>query len=236
MKEETAFENIQLDYGAIALGQIDGCCESETCCEEDQEILSLGCFSQLVDRANIQEGMTVLDLGCGPGKDVLAAAAKVGDTGLVYGLDMTKEMLDLARQNTKDHHNIEIIEGNLQDIPLPDSTVDIIISNCVFNLALDKSKAFAEAYRVLKPGGRIVESDVALEIELSEEERNLPQVYCGCIGGAISENDYIKYMRNIGFVKSKTEKLHSSTYKLAGKDYPYNSVLFTGYKSIADKS
>ena len=193
-------------------------------------MLSIGCYSKLLEKANLKEGEIVLDLGSGPGHDLIQASEIVGSKGKAIGVDMPDEMIDLGKKNTAHLSNVEILKGNLQDIPLPDNSVDVIISNCVFNLAPDKLKAFTEAYRVLKPGGRIVESDVALDYELSEEEKNQSQVYSGCIGGAISIDEYVKYIKMAGFKDIKTENLFKSKYRIKGKDYEYNSVLFQGRK------
>ncbi len=243
MSDKIMFDKVKENYSKIAnlemINVNSGCCESTddgtiggSCCESAStgEVLSLGCYSKLIETANLNEGDTVLDLGSGPGHDLIQASEIVGSKGRAIGVDMTDKMLQLGRKNTAHLANVEILEGNLQDIPLPDNSVDVIISNCVFNLAPNKLKAFTEAYRVLKPGGRIVESDIALDYELSEEEKNQSQVYSGCIGGAISIDEYVKFMRLAGFDDIKTEALHKGTYHIRGKVYEYNSVLFQGTK------
>lgn len=243
MSDKVMFDKVKDNYGKIASLEMinvnSGCCEtSETnidgsCCESERNsdgVLSLGCYSKLIEKASLQESEVVLDLGSGPGHDLIQAAEIVGSKGKAIGVDMTDEMIALGKKNTSHLSNVEIIKGNLQDIPLPDNSVDVIISNCVFNLAPDKLKAFTEAYRVLKPGGRIVESDVALDYELTEEEKNQSQVYSGCIGGAISIDEYVKYIAMAGFKGIKTETLFKGRYRIMGKDYEYNSVLFQGIK------
>ena len=243
MSDKITFDKVKENYGKIASLEMinvnSSCCETGdtaidgSCCESTRdsgEVLSLGCYSQLIEKAKLNEGDTVLDLGSGPGHDLIQASEIVGSKGRAIGVDMTDEMLKLGRKNTAHLPNVEILEGNLQDIPLPDNSVDVIISNCVFNLAPDKLKAFKEAYRVLKPGGRIVESDIALDYDLSEEEKNQSQVYSGCIGGAISIDEYVKFMRQAGFDDIKTESLHKGSYRINAKKYEYDSVLFQGTK------
>lgn len=231
MSDELRFEQVKEDYGNIAKVELIKP-PSSSCCEpaDDKGVLSLGCYSHLVEKAEIKEGEIVLDLGSGPGHDLIRAAEVTGPTGRAIGLDMTDEMLELGRQNTVHLENIEIIRGNLQNIPLDDNTVDVIISNCVFNLTPDKAKAFREAHRVLKPGGRIIESDIALDHELSEEAKGIQKVYTGCIAGAISIKGYVDNMASAGFEHIKAETQFDGKYKISGKDYEYKSVLFSGIK------
>jgi ubiquinone/menaquinone biosynthesis C-methylase UbiE len=244
MSDKVMFDKVKENYGRIANSEMvnvtSTCCEPATevdqegsCCESGRDtdgVLSLGCYSKLIEKANLNEGDVVLDLGSGPGHDLIQAAEIVGSKGRAIGVDMTDEMIILGKKNTAHLSNVEILKGNLQDIPLPDNSVDVIISNCVFNLAPDKLKAFTEAYRVLKPGGRIIESDIALDYELTEEEKNQSQVYSGCIGGAISIDEYQKYMGLAGFSDIKADTLFKGKYRIMGKDYEYNSVLFQGKK------
>ncbi|MFW9919278.1 MAG: arsenite methyltransferase [Candidatus Thorarchaeota archaeon] len=152
--------------------------------------------------ASLNEGETVLDLGSGAGLDAYFAAQKVGPTGKVIGVDMTPEMLEKARKNAEEMgmSNIEFREGDIEDLPVEDNSVDVIISNCVINLAPDKAKVFREAFRVLKPGGRVMVSDVVLNRELTDEIRNDIANYTGCIGGAIPEHDYLQKMKDAGFI------------------------------------
>jgi ubiquinone/menaquinone biosynthesis C-methylase UbiE len=144
----------------------------------------------------------VLDLGSGGGIDVLLSARRVGPTGKVYGLDMTEEMLALALENTKEAgvSNVEFLKGYIEDIPLPASTIDVVISNCVVNLSTDKPRVFAEIARVLKPGGRIGISDVVAEDRLTPEERAERGSYVGCIAGALSFDEYEQGLRDAGFI------------------------------------
>ena len=153
---------------------------------------SLGCGNPSAV-ADLREGEIVLDLGSGGGLDVLLSARRVGPTGFVYGVDMTDEMLDLAHQNAAkaEATNVEFVKGVIEDLPLPDSFVDVVISNCVVNLSTDKPAVFAELYRVLKPGGRIGVSDVVAEDHLGEAERGERGSFVGCIAGALSRTEYI---------------------------------------------
>jgi SAM-dependent methyltransferase len=152
---------------------------------------SIGCGNP-VAVADLQLGETVLDLGSGGGIDVLLSARRVGASGRAYGVDFTPEMLDLARRNAAEAGatNVEFLDGRIDDIPLPDAAVDVIISNCVINLAVDKPKVFAEMNRVLRPGGRIGISDVVTEDGLTEAARRERGSYVGCIAGALAVSEY----------------------------------------------
>lgn len=231
MSDELIFDQVKEDYGNIAKVELikptSGSCCGPT---DDTGVLSLGCFSHLVEKAEIKEGEIILDLGSGPGHDLIRAAEVTGPLGRAIGLDMTDEMLELGRKNTAHLSNVEIIKGNLQKIPLDDNTVDVIISNCVINLTPDKTKAFSEAYRVLKPGGRIIESDIALDYDLSEEDKGIQRVYTGCIAGAVSIKKYVDSMMSAGFKDIKADIQFDGKYNISGKEYDYKSVLFSGYK------
>ena len=144
----------------------------------------------------------MLDLGSGGGIDVLLSATRVGPSGFAYGLDMTDEMLDLARRNAADAsaNNVEFLHGHMEDIPLPDASVDVVISNCVINLSPDKPAVFAEMHRVLRPGGRIGISDVVTEDHLTDDERRERGSYVGCIAGALPVTEYTHGLQAAGFV------------------------------------
>jgi SAM-dependent methyltransferase len=163
-------------------------------------LASLGCGNPTAV-AELNEGEVVLDLGSGGGIDVLLSATRVGSTGKVYGLDMTDEMLELANQNKAETgaDNVEFLKGYIEDIPLPDSTIDVIISNCVINLAADKTAVFREMTRVLKQGGRIGISDVVASNELSVEQRAERGSFVGCIAGALSFEEYERGLGDAGF-------------------------------------
>jgi arsenite methyltransferase len=174
---------------------------------DDREVLpetavlaSLGCGNPTAV-AELREGETVLDLGSGGGIDVLLSARRVGPAGKAYGLDMTEEMLALARRNAAEAgaRNVEFLKGHIEQIPLPAATVDVVISNCVVNLSVDKPAVFAETFRVLKPGGRLGVSDIVAEDRLSPEERAERGSYVGCIAGALSKTEYESGLAEAGF-------------------------------------
>ena len=161
---------------------------------------SLGCGNPTA-LAKLQPGEVVLDLGSGGGIDVILSAKRVGPTGKAYGLDMTDEMLALARENQKKAgiENVEFLKGAIENIPLPDSTVDVIISNCVINLSGDKDRVLAEAFRVLKPGGRFAVSDVVVRGSVPADIRKSMELWVGCIAGALEENEYREKLARAGF-------------------------------------
>ncbi len=166
----------------------------------DGSNLALGCGNPTA-HASIKEGETVLDLGSGGGLDCFIAAKKVGNTGKVIGVDMTPSMIDRARENARNgnYDNVEFRLGEIEHLPVADNSVDLIISNCVINLAPNKENVFREAYRVLKPGGRIMVSDIVLLKELPDVIRENVQAYVGCIGGAIMKDKYIEAIQKAGF-------------------------------------
>ena len=161
---------------------------------------SLGCGNPTA-LAQLQQGETVLDLGSGGGIDVLLSARRVGPTGKAYGLDMTDEMLALARENQKKAGvtNVEFLKGAIENIPLPDNSVDVVISNCVINLSGDKDQVLREAFRVLKPGGRLAISDVVVRGEVPAEIRKSMELWVGCIAGALEEYEYRDKLFSAGF-------------------------------------
>ncbi|GAA4607295.1 SAM-dependent methyltransferase [Actinoplanes octamycinicus] len=161
---------------------------------------SLGCGNPTL-LAQLQPGQTVLDLGSGGGIDVLLSARRVGATGKAYGLDMTEEMLELARRNAAEAKvpNVEFLNGQIEAIPLPDASVDVIISNCVINLSADKDAVFAEAFRVLRPGGRLAISDIVLTRALPEPASRVMALWTGCVAGALVADDYRHKLCAAGF-------------------------------------
>src|SRR2546428_1506517 len=161
---------------------------------------SLGCGNPTA-LAALRPGDIVLDLGSGGGIDVLLSAQRVGPTGKAYGLDMTDEMLALARENQRKAavENVEFLKGEIEDIPLPDGSVDVIISNCVINLSADKDRVLAEAFRVLKPGGRFAVSDVVVRGEVPPAIRKSMELWVGCVAGALSDREYTDKLANAGF-------------------------------------
>jgi SAM-dependent methyltransferase len=169
-------------------------------------LASLGCGNPTA-LAELHEGETVLDLGSGGGIDVLLSAKRVGPTGHVYGLDMTDEMLALANENKRraGAENVEFLKGEIEQIPLPDSSVDVIISNCVINLSADKARVLREAFRVLKPGGRFAVSDVVVRGETPDEVRRNIELWIGCVAGALEEIEYRDLLADAGFRRVEIE-------------------------------
>jgi SAM-dependent methyltransferase len=221
-------EVVKQKYGEAALRVKSGgssCCgatASTECCDpittnlydasqacqipEEALLASLGCGNPTA-LAQLSPGETVLDLGSGGGIDVLLSARRVGPTGKAYGLDMTDEMLALANDNKRKAgvENVEFLKGEIESIPLPDNSVDVIISNCVINLSADKDKVLREAFRVLKPGGRFAVSDVVTRGEILPEIRQSVLAWVGCIAGALEENDYRTKLAAAGFEKIEVE-------------------------------
>jgi arsenite methyltransferase len=183
-------------YDATQVGQIP----------EEALLASLGCGNPTA-LAQLKTGETVLDLGSGGGIDVLLSARRVGPTGKVYGLDMTEEMLALANENKRKSGiaNVEFLKGEIESIPLPDNSVDVIISNCVINLSADKDKVLREAFRVLKPGGRFAVSDVVTRGAILPEIRRSVLAWVGCIAGALEENEYRGKLAASGFEQIEIE-------------------------------
>ena len=167
---------------------------------EEAMLASLGCGNPTA-LARLSPGETVLDLGSGGGIDVLLSARRVGPTGKAYGLDMTDEMLALANENKRKAGavNVEFLKGEIESIPLPDNSVDVIISNCVINLSADKDRVLHEAFRVLKPGGRIAVSDVVTRGDIASEVRQSVLLWVGCIAGALAESEYRRKLAAAGF-------------------------------------
>lgn len=221
-------EVVKQKYGEAALRVTSGgssCCgaaPASNCCDpitadlydvsqiqqipQEALLASLGCGNPTA-LAELKTGEVVLDLGSGGGIDVLLSARRVGPTGKAYGLDMTDEMLALARENKRKSgiENVEFLKGDIENIPLPDNSVDVIISNCVINLSADKDRVLREAYRVLKPGGRFAVSDVVTRGEISPEVRRNVLAWVGCIAGALDEDDYKNKLIAAGFEQVQVE-------------------------------
>lgn len=229
MAGETIRDTVRGKYGQAALrvvaGEGNACCggaagdpscdpitsnlygEGETATLPEKAVLaSLGCGNPTA-LAELREGETVLDLGSGGGIDVLLSARRVGPTGRAYGLDMTDEMLELARENQRQAgvENVEFLKGEIERIPLPDDSVDVIISNCVINLSGDKPRVLAEAFRVLRPGGRFAVSDVVVRGEVPPEIRRSMELWVGCVAGALEENEFIRLLDEVGFEDPEIE-------------------------------
>jgi arsenite methyltransferase len=217
-------EVVKEKYGQAALrvaaGQKNSCCGGSSACgtdidpittnlygdiekgalPEEAVLASLGCGNPTA-LAELHEGETVLDLGSGGGIDVLLSARRVGASGKAYGLDMTDEMLALARANQQKAgvKNVEFLKGEIENIPLPDNSVDVVISNCVINLSSDKDRVLREAFRVLKPGGRFAVSDVVVRGDVPREVREHMELWVGCIAGALNDSDYFAKLAKAGF-------------------------------------
>lgn len=207
-------------YGKVALGKANSCCGNSNCCNPAETIskaigysesdlsavpdganLGLGCGNPTA-LAGIKEGETVLDLGSGAGFDCFLAANRVGKSGKVIGVDMTPEMLDKARNNGKKggYENVEFRLGEIENLPVADNSVDLIISNCVINLSENKTRVLSEAFRALKPGGRVMISDIVLDGELPEKIKESVAAYVGCFSGAITKDEYLSQMKKAGFI------------------------------------
>jgi SAM-dependent methyltransferase len=226
--DEGIREVVREKYGQIAADVTakSSCCGSgasaSSCCDPvtsnlydlnqqaaiptDAMAASLGCGNPTA-LAQIHEGQVVLDLGSGGGIDVLLSARRVGPKGKVYGLDMTDEMLSLARKNAAEAgvDNVEFLKGEMENIPLPDNTVDVIISNCVINLSADKHKTLQEAFRVLKPGGRFAVSDIVVRGEIPASIKRDMELWAGCIAGALEEAEFESLLADVGFENTEIE-------------------------------
>src|SRR2546425_12564341 len=186
---------------------------------EGAVLASLGCGNPTA-LANLHKGEVVLDLGSGVGIDVVLSAKRVGPPGKAYGLDMTDEMLALARANQAKAGvaNVEFLKGEIENLPLPADAVDVIISNCVINLSADKARVLREAFRVLKPGGRFAVSDVVCRGEIPESVRHSMELWVGCIAGALEENEYRQLLAAAGFVDIDVEPTRVYEFTDAGVD------------------
>jgi SAM-dependent methyltransferase len=232
--DSTLTTTVKEKYGQAALRVSEGgtaapCCGSSGCCgatteawdpitsdlyDERQKagipaeavLASLGCGNPTA-LAELELGETVLDLGSGGGIDVLLSAKRVGPTGKAYGLDMTDEMLALANENKRraGAENVEFLKGEIEQIPLPDASVDVIISNCVINLSADKRKVLREAFRVLKPGGRFAVSDVIVRGDVPAAVKTNMELWIGCVAGALEEQEFLNLLVDAGFEKPSIE-------------------------------
>src|SRR5437867_3733836 len=223
MPDSHIHDAVREKYGAIArsVGQTS-CCGPAGCgdpitsnlySDSDTQALPVGAVAASLGCGNptallsLEPGLTVLDLGSGGGIDVLLSAKRIGPTGKVYGLDMTDEMLALARENQRKAgaSNVEFLKGTIEAIPLPDDSVDVIISNCVINLSSDKDAVLREAFRVLKPGGRFAVSDVVVRGDVPADVRRSMELWVGCIAGALRDTEYVDTLRSAGFENAEVE-------------------------------
>jgi arsenite methyltransferase len=236
--EEQLRKKVRKRYGKTAAqvlqaGTKDGCCGGECCNSVDDPVTqnlysstelqavplaaalaSLGCGNPTA-LAELRPGEKVLDLGSGGGIDVLLSAQRVGPNGFAYGLDMTDEMLELAERNRAQAgiENVQFLKGIIEDIPLPDNTVDVVISNCVINLSADKGRVLREAYRVLAPGGRFAVSDIVVLGQMPESIRSDMEAWAGCMAGALEEETYRRLLAEAGFVDITIEVTRRYTFR-----------------------
>ena len=215
MTTHTPIHEAVREHYAERIKSSASCCGHDSCCSTDSNLyptdllatlpegestISYGCGDPIT-LASLQPGQTVLDLGSGAGLDCFFAAKKVGETGRVIGVDMTPEMLERARSSAKrlNLDNVEFRQGYLEELPVQSNTVDVIISNCVINLSPDKSRVFAESFRVLRPGGKLAVSDIVTDGLLPEAVKKSLSAWAGCVAGAVEANDYIGMMKTAGF-------------------------------------
>lgn len=242
MKEKEIKEVVKGRYAQLAKQDQESCCSScgggvsplaqaeaigylrkDLADIPEETIMGLGCGNPTA-MADLEAGEVVLDLGSGAGVDVFLAANKVGPTGKAIGVDMTKEMVDKAKGIARSHgyHNVEFRLGEMERLPVGDDSVDIVISNCVINLSPDKSKVFQEAYRVLKPKGRLIVSDLVSEGELPDEMKDDPNAWVCCIGGALEQREYLEKIKKAGFedveiVSSREFYIENKANQMKGK-------------------
>ena len=226
MTDDPTTETVRQRYAQLATTAARG----DTCCTPDEQTVfgtsryntddldavpataaaaSLGCGNPTA-MADLTDGDVVLDLGSGGGIDVILSARRVGPTGKAYGLDMTDEMLDLARTNAADAEvtNVEFLKGRIEQIPLPDATVDVVISNCVINLSTDKARVLTEAARVLRPGGRFAVSDVIADPDMDDDTRRDVDQWVGCIAGSLTRDEYADLLTTAGFTDIDIHETH----------------------------
>lgn len=225
---ENVKETVRKAYTKVVKGAEPSSCCGPSCCSPATDTIEafndhydhlegyvpeadygLGCGLP-TESAHIQEGDTVLDLGSGAGNDVFVARSMVGEKGQVFGVDFTPAMVEKANANNKKlgYSNVHFVQGDIESLPLPPNSVDVVISNCVLNLVPDKEKAFAEVYKVLKQGGRFAISDVVLSSDIPDKLRNAAELYAGCVSGAAVLEDYLGIIKKVGFtsVEVKTSK------------------------------
>ncbi len=201
-----------------------------SCCQHVDSLLppSFGCVNSFIDMADLKRGDVVIDFGSGAGHDVLLAAKKVGPEGSVIGVDFTLEMVKLGKKNAKGFVNVSFVLGDIQNVPLEKETADVVLSNCVINLVENKGAVFREAFRLLKPGGRVVVADM-ITMDTSVDLTNSD--LCACIGGAVSKSEYVNLMQIAGFSHVSFSIMDNYQYQSdTGGFVDYESVIFTGIK------
>lgn len=211
IQEETIQESYSNALKQEKYSSQSSCCSPQTQSQshcppsttsELNEPVSFGCiYLRPILKDYLKQGMTVIDLGSGAGHDLMIAAELVGPNGKAVGVDFTDDMIKEARKNAQknNHSNVTLVKANIRDIPLPDNSADVIISNCVINLALDKTQVFNEVFRLLKPGGIMIDADVIATKPLSREIRENPNLWCGCVGGALTKAEHEETLNEIGF-------------------------------------
>ena len=257
MKEKEIKKIVREGYRKVARSS-ENCAAQSCCCgggadsaktisekigyteEEMQNVpeganLGLGCGNPIA-LASLKQGETVLDLGSGAGFDCFLAANKVGPAGKVIGVDMTAEMVEKAKENARKGHytNVEFRLGEIESLPVGDNSVDVVISNCVINLVPDKSAAFKEAYRVIKPGGRLMVSDVVLLRPLPKSIQNSVEAYIGCLSGAMMKDDYLKVISKAGFKNVKILEENAFPLDVMANDPTAKAILDTPKVSAKD--
>jgi arsenite methyltransferase len=214
LRDKDVREAVREHYAAAALSAAEksgaGCCttaEAECGCGPSSSALGCGNPTAVAD---LHDGEVVLDLGSGGGEDVFISAARVGPDGRVYGVDMTDEMLELARRNQREAgvENVEFLKGTIEEVPLADASVDVVISNCVINLSADKAAVFREAARVLRPGGRFAVTDIVADPDMDEETRRDMAEWTGCIAGALTQEEFRRELEAAGFEKIEHRETH----------------------------
>jgi SAM-dependent methyltransferase len=253
MKDKKIKENIKETYSKIAINNECGCRKSSCCTSSPRDIsksigysdkeinnvpeanLGLGC-GNIIAFSDIKEGDVVLDLGSGAGFDVFLAAKKAGKTGKVIGVDFSEAMVNKARSNAikYNYRNADFKLGDIENLPLEDGSVDVVVSNCVINLAPNKDAVFSEIFRVLKENGRMFVSDIVLLGELTEEQKNDKDLIAGCVGGALQKDDYLRKIEGAGF----KVRILGEDKKISKRQYdgiPLESLKVEAYKSKAVK-
>jgi SAM-dependent methyltransferase len=214
LRDKDVREAVREHYAAAALSAAEksgaGCCttaEAECGCGPSSSALGCGNPTAVAD---LHDGEVVLDLGSGGGEDVFISAARVGPDGRVYGVDMTDEMLELARRNQREAgvENVEFLKGTIEEVPLADASVDVVISNCVINLSADKAAVFREAARVLRPGGRFAVTDIVADPDMDEETRRDMAEWTGCIAGALTQEEFRRELEAAGFERIEHRETH----------------------------
>jgi len=244
MKEDEIKNAVRQKYSELAKTE-QSCCGGGSCCSSPDDVsrevgytddelrsvpvganLGLGCGDP-VAIASLKEGETILDLGSGAGFDCFLAANKVGRNGKVIGVDMTPEMVEKARYNAKhgNYENVEFRLGEIENIPAADNSVDVVISNCVINLAPDKKRVFQETYRVLKPGGRFMISDIVLARDLPAPVKESVEAYAGCVAGAVKKDEYLRAIGQAGFREVQTVDEATVPVEYMGNDPTANDII-----------